>query len=246
MSEGAFHAPADRVGWFSEAILSTLPDSRAALRVLDIGCGAGEQMLDLAARMPAAVFVGVDIVPENIRSASAVTTAQRLESRVTFHAADFRAFVGTPAFDIAISYSVLHTVPGSTAMLARRIADALTPAGLFINVMPGRCPYNQGLNAFRALLKTVRSPASDWLLMTAAQALHGRHYDRSLLSERLAYAYTTLDRYDDDLAVELEHLGFTTARRTQFAHASPAQKKHVLRIMQRQPKEAPHRGQAAR
>src|SRR5208282_4824851 len=60
-----FSAPQARVQEFTGDVLQHVEPSRA-LRVLDIGCGSGEQVIDLATALPQARFVGVDISPANI------------------------------------------------------------------------------------------------------------------------------------------------------------------------------------
>lgn len=232
--EPTFHAPGPRVRWFSELLCGCVRDPAAPVRVLDAGCGTGDQLFDLAARLPRAQLVGVDVARANVEVARRRQAARADAARFAFHAADYRAFRAAEPFDLVISYSVLHLVPGDTASLAARVADDTAGGGVFANVMPYRCGYNAVLGMVRRILRSVRSRASDRLLLQAARALHATALDDHLLAERIAYAYAVPIRYDEDLARALEARGLRTDRRETVAHASPAQMKHALRVM-RQP-----------
>ena len=227
-----FHAPAPRVAWFSDIIGANVP-ADAPLRILDIGCGAGDQLFDLAARLRRARFVGVDIAPANIAAARQRQSTLPDANRFMFEAVDYRLFRPLEPFDAVISYSVLQFVPGGVTLLASRIAADTSPDGVFINVMPYRCAYNAALSMGRRGFRAVRSAAIDRLLMLVARTVHGHSLDADLLAERLAYAYAVPDQFEDELASALEQFDFRTVRRTPAAHASPAQLKHVLRIMRR-------------
>lgn len=232
-TSGTFHALQGRLGWFSDVIVSAVPHVAATPRVLDIGCGTGDQIFDLAGRLPSARFVGVDIDQENI----AVAERRRGQSpdapRIAFHAADYRVFASEDPFDVVISYSALQFVPGGAQALARRVAHDVAPGGIFVNAMPCRCRYNAALGGARWLLRQARSPLTDRMLLTVARLLHGGTMDAALLSERVVYAYETPLQCEDDLAAAAECLGLRTIHRQPVAHASPAQLKHALRIMRR-------------
>lgn len=229
-----FHAPGPRVRWFSDLICACARDAAAPIRVLDIGCGTGDQLFDLAARLPRARLVGVDIAAANVDAARRRQAARADAARFAFHAADYRTFRPAEPFDLVVSYSVLQLVPGDTAALATCVARDTARGGVFANVIPYRCGYNAALGVVRRMLRGVRSRAADRLLMQAARALHGAALDDGLLAERIAYAYAVPVRYDEDLALALEERGMRTERREAVAHASPAQMKHALRVM-RQP-----------
>lgn len=228
-----FRAPAARVAWLSDVICANVRTKDAPVRILDVGCGAGDQLFDLAQRLPHAHMVGVDIERANVAAANARLGSEPYGDRLTFTEADYLTYRATQPFDIVTSYSVLHMVPGATSPIASRITEDTVAGGLFINVMPYRCPYNQVLREVRRMLRAVRSRATDRLFMAAARALHGRSFDDELLAERIAYTYAVPPRFDDDLASELAQRGFETTRFEAVAHASLAQMKHALRIMRR-------------
>ena len=201
------------------------------MRVLDIGCGTGDQLLDLAPRVPRAELVGVDIVPSNIEIARARGAADPAGSRLTFEAVDYLAFEPPAPFDLLISYSVLQFVPGDVDAIASRIARHTAPGGRVVNVMPYRCAYNHLLGAARRITNTLRSPALDRVILAVARALHRNVMDEAMLAERLVYAYAVPVRFEEDLAEALAQRGFRTERWEPIRQASPGQMKHALRIM---------------
>ncbi len=155
------------------------------MRVLDIGCGTGDQLFDLARRLPRARFVGVDIAPANVAVAMRRKATDPDGERFTFEATDYRAFRAPDPFQVVITYSVLQFVPGGAELLASRIAEDVARGGLFFNVMPYRCAYNQALALVRQGLRAVRTPGIDRLLLGAARALHGGSFDDELMAERV-------------------------------------------------------------
>lgn len=233
MSDGAFHAPEERVHRLSDLIVSTLGDPERPWRVLDIGCGAGDQIFDLAPRLPSATFTGVDIAPRNIALALERSAGGGAADRFTFRTEDYRTVRAGVPFDVLLSYSVFQFIPAAVADLARRLGEDATPDALFFNVMPCRSGYNRLLNTVRRLLRAVRTPLSDRVLRRVAHALHGHALSAEMLEERLGYAYQTVEHYEDDLAEALAAVGFRTLLEQRVPPASPAQLRHRLRVMKR-------------
>jgi SAM-dependent methyltransferase len=228
---GTFHAPAGRVRWLSEVICASLADAGRSLRVLEIGCGAGDQLFDLAARLPGSRLVGIDVAAANITAAQERCPEEDRE-RIAFERVDYRAYRTAEPFDVLIADSVLQWVPGDADLLASRIADDAAPGALFFNLMPYRCAFNHTLRAVRRGLRFVRGPAVDRALFHAARVLHGS-FDERLLAERVGYAYNVPLQFEDEIARALQARGFQSERREPIAHASPAQMKHLLRVMKR-------------
>jgi trans-aconitate methyltransferase len=228
-----FQAQRPRVAWFSDVICRRLASTDEPLHVLDIGCGTGEQLFDLALRLPRARFVGVDIAPAYVTAAIQRQATHPAGDRLSFQAADYRSFRAPEPFDVVITYSVLQWISGGAELLAYRIAQDATGSGLFVNVMPYRCAYNDVLALVRRGLRAVRTRHLDELVLRTARALHEQSVDRDLIAERLEYAYTLPEVFEDDIASALGARGFQTEHRELAAHASAAQMKHALRVMRR-------------
>jgi SAM-dependent methyltransferase len=95
-------------------------DLRDVRRVLDLGCGVGKLLPDLAQRAPGGVVVGSDLVEAMIRTAPA--RFPRLVMDCTRSAFD------DAAFDVIVSTFMLFHVPRPDAALAAARA-ALQPGG---------------------------------------------------------------------------------------------------------------------
>jgi SAM-dependent methyltransferase len=136
--------------WWSpvhrRATLGVLEDIAPALdagatRILDIGCGTGALLGEIAVRWPRATVTGVDV------SAGMLAIAARTVDALPDHAGDRVTLVQAPAerlpfaeaaFDVAVSAFVLQLVPSRPRALreARRV---LAPGGTLATVawMPG-------------------------------------------------------------------------------------------------------------
>jgi SAM-dependent methyltransferase len=81
------------------------------IRVLDIGCGAGQLIFKLADAFPRCQFVGIDGDAHGIALAGASAAERGLTDRVQFHhlKGEMSAFENT--FDLALMFEVLHEIP---------------------------------------------------------------------------------------------------------------------------------------
>ena len=119
----------------------TPPDPFSA-RVLEIGCGAGGNLLAMAAATPGIRALGVDLAASAIAEASAAVSEIGL-GNVAFRQGDVRALTGGALgeFDYIVAHGVYSWVPEDArdALLAT-IHDALAPAGIAyvsFNAHPG-------------------------------------------------------------------------------------------------------------
>lgn len=113
----------------------------AASRVLEIGCGGGVNLVNMALGAPASEFVGVDLAERPIALARAAATACGL-ANVTFHVQnilDMDASLGR--FDYIVAHGVYAWVPPAVSQaLMRVVGELLSPDGLAMisyNAYPG-------------------------------------------------------------------------------------------------------------
>jgi SAM-dependent methyltransferase len=116
------------------------PDAAKA-RVLEIGCASGGNLLPLAALMPDAGFLGVDLSPVQIAAGEARRRRYGL-ANVELRADSFEALGPTDgAFDYIICHGVYSWIPEPLReSLMRVIAERLAPDGVAMvsfNVLPG-------------------------------------------------------------------------------------------------------------
>ncbi len=127
------------------ATLATLfglsPAPPARCRVLELGCGAGGNLLPMAAALPGATFVGIDNAAVPIARARELTERLGLPN-VSFHPVGIEEYE-PPAepFDYVIAHGVFSWVPEPIrAALLALCARVLTPDGVAYvsyNALPG-------------------------------------------------------------------------------------------------------------
>lgn len=205
---------------------------RGPIRVLDLGCGTGSLVRRLAEALPDATVLGIDISSANIEAARRVTG--RGDGRMRFEVADYLQVAADP-FDLIVSDGVLHLVPGDTGALVAKIARDLRPGGVFVCDMPFACAYNTVFALVRRVLRSVRGPWLDRLVLAIARWLHGRDMDDAGLRERVGYMYIPPERVMDDRLVH----AFASAglqRRTEYdaKSTSPSQLKHRVTVFVRE------------
>jgi trans-aconitate 2-methyltransferase len=112
--------------------LDLLARVRAAAprRVVDLGCGSGEQTTLLAQRWPQAVVEGIDSSPEMIAA------ARRLEGPVAFTLGDVAEWTPPADADVVVSNSLLQWVPTHRELLRSWAAADPTDGWLAFQV-PG-------------------------------------------------------------------------------------------------------------
>jgi Cyclopropane fatty acid synthase and related methyltransferases len=98
--------------------------------VLDVGCGRGRAMIELAKRFPKSVFSGYDFSEESI--AEARLEAETLGiSNVRFDVRDAAAIGEKHAYDLITSFDAIHDQANPAGMLAS-IELALKPDGVYL------------------------------------------------------------------------------------------------------------------
>lgn len=102
-------------------------------RAVDLGCGRGRALLQLAARFPNSRFEGYDLSEEAIAWAREQASRAGL-ANVTFAARDLTTFDRdgpVRRFDLATTFDALHD-QGDPAALLRGIRRALAPDGVYL------------------------------------------------------------------------------------------------------------------
>lgn len=98
-------------------------------RLLEVGCGVGGHLLQVAKAFPASQCAGVDIDRGSIAAARAAITQAGLADRVQLHEGDVGAVIQPESFDVVVMVEVLH-----------EIAQAIRPqviAGCYRALKPG-------------------------------------------------------------------------------------------------------------
>jgi SAM-dependent methyltransferase len=205
------------------------------LEFLDVGCGDGGKLARLAELFPQARLTGVDISGPNIRQAERRRLSGPARDRLNFILGDYRE-LSLPRFDVILSDSTLHLIPGSTDELFSKLSRELNPGGLLCFTIPCRCFFNALLATFRRTMRLIRSRFTDRLIMSLAATLHGSSHSREFLRERLQYMYILPNRYGSRALQRRlsKHHQLATETAEAFAHASLGQLKHRFYALRRQ------------
>lgn len=221
-----FTAPVERVHWLTALLSRHVPQDKA-LRVLDLGCGSGEQLFDLAEKMPLAHFTGVDVSEPNITAAQHDPRNAALAGRLNFIKVDYLEFIAEP-FDVIISDSVLHNIPSASEPLFAKVAGDLAEGGLLVMTLPYPCAFNKTLWGIRRLFRICAGTWTDRLILFLGRLLHGQEMSEALLLERVHYMYL-IPYCQDDFTLRRLLLGRLELRLLAdylLPHASIAQPKH--------------------
>jgi SAM-dependent methyltransferase len=122
---------------FLDLVLPNLPGLEARLaegaRVLDVGCGGGWAVVQLAERFPEISCVGIDLEPYSVELAKRLIAERGLTGRCEARLQSADELGEDDSFDVATSFLVVHEIapdrkPGAFAAVAR----ALNPGGSFL------------------------------------------------------------------------------------------------------------------
>ena len=105
--------------------------------IVDLGCGSGENTVELARRAPRGRAVGIDSSAAMIDAANKVLEGvePELRSRVRFMVGDISQLNAAKEYSLVFSNAALQWVPGHREIF-RRIHDALLPGGRAVVQMP--------------------------------------------------------------------------------------------------------------
>lgn len=108
----------------------TIRRLREGADVLDVGCGSGRALVELAATFPDSRFTGYDLLPAAIEAARD-HARQRGVGNVTFEARDVTEPFGEDAFDLITTFDAVHDQAHPDKVLAN-IHAALRPGGAYL------------------------------------------------------------------------------------------------------------------
>ena len=119
-----------------EHILSRLQLADNEL-IIDLGCGSGENTLELARRSPRGSALGVDGSPAMIEAARKLLDADAagLKARVWFELLNVPEFRADRTYTTIFSNATFHWIPNKLALFAACF-DALRPGGTIVVQMP--------------------------------------------------------------------------------------------------------------
>jgi SAM-dependent methyltransferase len=122
---------------FLDLVLPRLPGLRSRLegeaRVLDVGCGAGWAMVQIAERFPRTACVGIDLEPYSVELARRLIAERGLGDRCQARVQSADQLGEDGAYDVATSFLVVHEIaPAAKAAAFAAVARALKPGGYFL------------------------------------------------------------------------------------------------------------------
>lgn len=101
--------------------------------VLEVGCGAGTLLIELARQYPAARFTGVEIDPDGAAQARQRVAEAGLGARITIAQDAIQAAVAPCSFDLCLMVQVLHEIaPDIRPEVVKAAAAALRPGGWMV------------------------------------------------------------------------------------------------------------------
>jgi SAM-dependent methyltransferase len=164
------------------------------LRVVDVGCGTGRTLIEVARRRALAQCMGLDISDPNIHEARILATEAGVERNTEWAVADYLTARLQPS-DVIFSEGVLHLLPVSADAIFHKLQHDLRMGGRLVIVLPYRGPVNTAIIGVRWLLRMIRCSPLDALLWGVARALYSS-LSPAQLRERLEYMYLTPNNLD--------------------------------------------------
>ena len=101
--------------------------------ILEVGCGAGNHLLQLAKAFPNARITGVDIDTDSLKVARAKLAKAGVENRVSVFEGDISLATQAGKFDAVVMIEVLHEIaPAIRVPIINASANALAPGGYLV------------------------------------------------------------------------------------------------------------------
>jgi SAM-dependent methyltransferase len=215
-----------------EIALSIWP-ADAAISILDVGCGDGDMLFQLALHYRNAVLVGADLSTANIAKAQERAAALGLVDRCSFRCVDYMV-MGIEPVDLVVSHSTLHLIDADPAELHAKLAHDLKNGGVLMASVPYACLFNTLLMAVRRLARMLRGEVTDHLIERAGLCLAGGRMPVEMIRERVVYMYI-IPGFLASAAFDrrLQRLGLELERVFPYPHVSIAQLKHRIGLYRR-------------
>lgn len=228
----AFSASNKRISHIME-IIKRHSAAMTVESVLDLGCGSGTLIYNLAEILPKSRLTGVDITAPCIAAARQAAEISPHRSRLEFTNADLMEYSNGP-FDFIICDSVVQNMATPTLELLAKLTTLLCPGGRIILTLPYGCLYNQLLWIVRRLLNLFRSRATDCFILALAKTLHRADMSEAMLRERIEYMYFAPYRFDGPAFRQaLAAAGLRVLAQEPYPHSSPGQAKHRVLVLAR-------------
>jgi ubiquinone/menaquinone biosynthesis C-methylase UbiE len=205
----------------------------APIRILDVGCGDGDMLFQLARHYRNAILVGVDLSGANVAKANERAAALGLTERCTFRCGDYVAMPIEPV-DLVVSHSTLHLIDADPLEVFGKLARDLKTDGVLIASVSRACLFNTLLVAVRWVFRRLRCPATDRLIEALGRRLAGGRLSTEMIRERVAYMYIIPSfQASQDFSRKLARLGMDLEGVLPCPHASIAQMKHQIELYRR-------------
>jgi trans-aconitate 2-methyltransferase len=161
--------------------------------IIDLGCGSGENTLELARRVPHGRVDGLDSSAAMISAANKAVEGveAELRGRVKFMLGDIGEFSAANEYSVVFSNAALQWVPGHREIF-QRIFGALTPGGRVVVQMP----KNDQETAQVTILQLANEPPWKEILQSVtvpSRAVPGPERYQRLLPE---LGFTEVDCYE--------------------------------------------------
>jgi SAM-dependent methyltransferase len=122
---------------FLDFVLPRLPGLEARLeggaRVLEVGCGGGWGVVQIAERFPGTTCVGIDLEPYSVELAQRLIAERGLAGRCQARLQSVDQLSEDGTYDVATSFLVVHEIaPAVKPAAFAAVARALKPGGSFL------------------------------------------------------------------------------------------------------------------
>jgi ubiquinone/menaquinone biosynthesis C-methylase UbiE len=117
------------------------------IRLIDIGCGSGNLIIELALAFPSSSFKGIDTDIHGLDRAESTSNTLGIQKRVSFEDLSVEELDCQEEFDVACMVATLHEIlPADRSLALHNIHRALKPGGHLIIL---DFPYPEKLEDFR-------------------------------------------------------------------------------------------------